>query len=322
MNILVTGGAGFIGRWVVRNLLQQGHFVFVIDNFSSGSLTNLAELAEHPNLRISEADIRDAKAVSNIFAAKPDACIHLAALVNVQESIDDPSKALAVNVGGTFNILEAARQTGTKVVFVSTCMVYGSADPGRAIDEEHPILPASPYAGTKAAAEALVRSYNRAYGLPTVILRPFNTYGPFQRTDLEGGVVAIFVRRALEGQVLEVFGDGLQTRDFLYVEDCAEFITRATFSERAVGEVINAGTNQDIAIKDLALLIGGSWRNVCFQPHIHPQSEIKKLVCDYSKAKQLLGWEPKTNLAEGIAEMFSWVKVNGRKQLRPTPTER
>ncbi len=308
MKILVTGGAGFIGRWVVQKLLGQGHLVYVLDDFSNSSPANLAEFQDDPNLTILVGDVSDFATVSRLLAARFAVCLHLAARINVQSSIDSPGTTFAVDVGGTYNVLEAARRTGTKVVFVSTCMVYAPGDATIAINEEHPRKPASPYAGAKLAAEALVQSYFYAYGLPTVILRPFNTYGPFQRADAEGGVVAIFVKRFLEGRDLEVFGDGWQTRDLLYVEDCAEFITRAAFCERAHGEILNASTGRDIAIRELALLIAGMPEKIRFVPHRHPQSEIKKLAGDYSKAKNLFGWQPKTSLEEGIAKTLAWFK--------------
>jgi nucleoside-diphosphate-sugar epimerase len=178
-------------------------------------------------------------------------------------------------------------------------MVYDLTS-SKAINEEHPVNPKSPYAGSKLAAENLALSYYHAYGLPVVITRPFNTYGPYQKSNMEGGVVSIFIRSLLEGEPLKVFGDGTQTRDLLYVEDCAEFIVKAAFTEKAVGEVINGGYGQDIAINDLAVLVCKDAERIKHVKHHHPQSEIPKLLCDYTKAKEMLGWVPKTSLEEGI----------------------
>jgi len=185
-------------------------------------------------------------------------------------------------------------------------MVYdvGSGD---AIDESSPVRPASPYAGSKLAAENLAESYYHGYDLPVTILRPFNTYGPFQRTGLSGGVVSIFVSRDLQNKDLIVYGDGTQTRDLLYATDCAEFIVEATFSDAAVGEVLNAGTGQDIAIKDLAKLIATEGTDIVFEPHRHPQSEIQKLRCDASKANEIFGWEPSVSLKEGVDRLRTWL---------------
>jgi dTDP-glucose 4,6-dehydratase len=298
MEILVTGGAGFIGRWVVKKLLDDGYEVCVLDNLSNGRMENIDELKNNPKFKFILGDIKDKEVLKSVFE-NVDICIHAAAAINVQESIEKPQKYYDMNVNGTFNILEAARNRNVKVVLIGTCMVY-DLTASKAISEEHLLNPKSPYAGSKLAAENLALSYFHAYGLPVVITRPFNTYGPYQKSDMEGGVVSIFVKSLLEGELLKVFGDGTQTRDLLYVEDCAEFIVNASFNEKAVGVVINGGYGQDIAIKDLALLICKDAERIKHVKHHHPQSEIPKLLCDYTKAKELFGWGPKTSLEEGI----------------------
>ncbi|MCL7414167.1 MAG: GDP-mannose 4,6-dehydratase, partial [ANME-2 cluster archaeon] len=138
--------------------------------------------------------------------------------------------------------------------------------------------------------------------------RPFNTYGPFQKSTGEGGVVSIFVLKELNGEVLNIYGDGTQTRDLMYVEDCAEFVVQAAYSDAANGELLNAGLGEDITINDLAALVCKDAGRIRHVEHIHPQSEIPKLVCDYSKAKRLLGWEPKISLIEGIGKFRNWMK--------------
>ena len=298
MKILVTGGAGFIGRWIVKKLLDEEHEVCVLDDLSNGRKENIEEFKDSKKFRFIQGDIRDKNLLEEVFK-DIDICIHAAAAINVQESIDDPQRHYDVNVNGTFNILEAARKNDVKVVLIGTCMVY-DLTASKAINEEHSLNPKSPYAGSKLAAENLALSYFHAYGLPVVITRPFNTYGPYQKSNMEGGVVSIFIKSFLEGEPLNVFGDGTQTRDLLYVEDCAEFIVKAAFNEKAVGEIINAGSGTDIAIKDLALLICKDGERIRYVEHHHPQSEIPKLLCDYTKAKRLLGWKPKTSLEEGI----------------------
>jgi dTDP-glucose 4,6-dehydratase len=306
MNVLVTGGSGFIGRWVVKKLLDEGYKVCVLDDLTNGRTENIEEFKKDKNFDFVQGDIRDKEVLMRIFK-DIDVCIHAAAAINVQESIDDPQRYYDVNVNGTFNILEAARNRNVKVVLIGTCMVY-DLTASKAISEEHPLNPKSPYAGSKLAAENLALSYYHAYGLPVVITRPFNTYGPYQKSDMEGGVVSIFVNSLLQGEPLKIFGDGTQTRDLLYVEDCAEFIVNASFNENAVGEVINAGSGKDIAIKDLALLICKDPERFVHVKHHHPQSEIPKLLCDYTKAKKLLGWKPKTSLEEGIEKTKEWIK--------------
>jgi len=307
---LVTGGAGFIGRWVVKNLLSRGRKVVVIDNLSNGRKENLEEFKEDPNLEeFLVEDIKDPHIIEKLFLEyKFSKCFHLAAQINVQESLDYPERAFENNIIGTYNILEEARKYNTKVILIGTCMVYDLADVDIAISEDHRIKPSSPYAGSKVAAEELALSYHYGLGLPVVILRPFNTFGPFQKTNMEGGVVSIFVNLKLKDEYLKIFGDGTQTRDLLYVEDCAEFIVLASENENCIGEIINAGTGKDISINDLAILIVKDEKRIIHVKHHHPQSEIMKLVCDNSKAKRLLNWEPETSLEKGILKLEDWIK--------------
>ena len=306
MNILVTGGAGFIGRWIVKKLMDDGHAVSVLDDLSNGRIESIKEFEGNPKFKFVLGDIRDKNLRGEVFK-DIDICIHAAAAINVQESIENPQRYYDVNVNGTFNILEEARKRDVSVVLIGSCMVYDLTT-SEAINEAHPLRPKSPYAGSKLAAENLALAYFHAYGLPVVITRPFNTYGPYQKSDMEGGVISIFIKAFLEGKTLNVFGDGMQTRDFLYVEDCADFIVKASFSKKAIGEVINAGSGKDIAIKDLAFLICEDVKRIRYVEHHHPQSEIPKLLCDYTKAKNLLNWEPEISLEEGIEKTKEWIK--------------
>lgn len=308
MRFLITGGAGFIGRWIVKRLIEEGHHMDVLDDLSNGSKTNLAEFEGTECLKsFVVGDVRDKAMVEKMFDSNPDVCIHLAAQINVQESINKPQKTFSVNVEGTRNILEAAKRHGTKVVFVSTCMVY---DVGSAITETGRVNPKSPYAESKLRAEKLALDYWQKYKLPVTVLRPFNAYGPFQRSDAEGGVVSIFVKSAINNEPLSIFGSGEQTRDFLYVEDCAAFILEAALSNDATGEIINAGTGREVSINQLARMVSPNVRHAL---HPHPESEILRLGCDYSKAHKLLGWAPKTRLEEGIERLKDWlVQQNSR----------
>lgn len=303
MKILVTGGAGFIGRWVVKKLAESSD-IWVLDNLSNGKEENLLEFRNKLKDFVI-GDIRDTKILKTIFKNKFDICIHLAADINVQSSIDDPKETFESNITGTFNLLEEARKAGTKFIFISSALVYSSAN--RPINESHPLKPASPYAASKIAGENLAFSYYFTYNLPVVVLKPFSAYGPFQKSNMEGGVVSIFIQKSLDNQPLPVFGDGTQTRDFIYVEDCAEFIIKAAFSDKAIGEIINAGSGSDISIKDLALLISNDQKMIKLVPHHHPQAEIQKMVCDDSKASKLLGWVPKTSLKDGIIKTRDWM---------------
>lgn len=307
MKILVTGGAGFIGRWVVKRLLTQGHRVTAFDDLSNGRLMNMEEFRDNPDFSFIEGDIKDRGLLASAFQPGFDLVYHLAASINVQDSIDDPRTTFNNDVIGTFNVLEECKRAGTKVVFMSTCMVYDRSLDDAGITEEHPVKPASPYAASKLAGEALALSYYHAYGLPTVVVRPFNTYGPFQKSSGEGGVVAIFIQRDLQGADLNIYGDGTQTRDLLYVEDCASFVIETGMNDKADGLILNAGLGRDITVNDLAALICQDPQRIKHVAHIHPQSEIPKLLCNYRKAQELLSWQPAVSLEEGLSRTREWI---------------
>lgn len=306
--VAVTGAAGFIGRWVVNELLDRDITVYGLDDFSNGSERNIAEFRDDDRFHITEGDVRNRGDVNQLFDHEPDACIHLAAAIDVQESLEEPQLHFESNVIGTERILEACRRTGTRLGLVGTCMVYDMVDSGGGIDESHPTKPASPYAGSKLAAEDLAEGYYHGYDMPITFLRPFNTYGPYQKTGMAGGVVSIFTERDLKGKELKIYGDGTQTRDLLYATDCARFIVDATFSDAAVGEVLNAGTGTHISINDLAELIASEGTEINHVEHHHPQSEVQKLLCDSTKAREVLGWEPEVSLEEGVSRLRTWLR--------------
>ena len=309
MNVLITGGAGFIGRWVVKKFLDNGDKIIAFDNLVNSSLKNIEEFKFNKNFEFIKGDILDKNALKEIFNGGVDLCLHLAAEINVHDSLKNPKKHFEVNVVGTQNILDLCHENNTKLVLMSTCMVYDTAT-NKAINEGHPVKPASPYAGSKAAAEFFVMSYYHVYKLPVAILRCFNTYGPFQKSNMEGGVISVFIKRKLAGKDLEIFGSGEQTRDFLYVEDCADFVFETSLNEKAVGEVINAGSGMDIAVNELAYMIVKDKSRMKHVKHHHPQSEIMKLQCDNSKTKEILKWDPVTNLEEGLKKTEEWMKLN------------
>jgi UDP-glucose 4-epimerase len=306
--VAVTGAAGFIGRWVVAELLERGCTVYGLDDFSNGSERNIREFRDVDACEIYEGDVRSREDVDRLFEHDLNACIHLAAEIDVQESLEDPQSHFDANVVGTQHILEACRRTDTRLGLVGTCMVYEMVDSEAGISEDHPTKPASPYAGAKLAAENLAESYYHGYDLPVTILRPFNTYGPYQKTGMAGGVVSIFSSRDIEGEPLKIFGDGTQTRDLLYATDCARFIVEATFSSETVGEVLNAGTGTDVSINELAALVATDGTEITHVEHHHPQSEVQKLLCDSTKAREMLDWEPKVTLEEGISRLRTWLR--------------
>lgn len=338
MKALVTGGAGFIGRWVVARLLAAGHEVLALDDLSNGRRENLAEFAGAPAyLGLVEGDLKDRGLLGRLFKNIVwDRVYHLGASIHVQRSIDDPEATFRNDVDGTFAVLEACREQyfrlngldvnarcfrldevggrlrerRPRLLVMSTCMVYALASGERGIAEGHALRPASPYAASKIAADNLALSYFHSYRLPVTVVRPFNTYGPFQKSNTEGGVVSVFLKRDLAGEPLLVKGDGTQTRDLLYVEDCADFVSRAAECPEAGGEVINAGTGQDIPVKELARLAASHGNRIVYVPHDHPQAEIPRLLCDPAKARALLGWQPVTPLAEGLRRTRAWLNAN------------
>ncbi len=339
MKILVTGGAGFIGRWIVKQLLQQPeNEVLVLDDLSNGRKENLEEFKDNTNfLGLIEGDLKTRTLLKKIFSEHAfDKVFHLGASINVQDSIDNPEVTFQNDAVGTFEILERCREQfmtlngldfnaeqflledvenqlnirKPRVVMMSTCMVFQLASDENGIDENHPLRPASPYAASKIAADNLALSYHHAYKIPVTVVRPFNTYGPFQKSNSEGGVVSIFLKRDLESKPLFIKGDGTQTRDLLFVRDCADFVISASEVEEAEGKIINAGTGRDISINDLADAVVSGGNEVKHVPHDHPQAEIPRLLCNPAMAKRVLGWEPKVSLERGLDETREWLADN------------
>ena len=306
--ILITGGAGFMGRWTAKNLLLKGHKIWILDNLSNGFEKNIEEFrGELQDFII--GDVKDKSLLLKLFENNFDVCIHFAAAIDVQDSIDNPENNFSDNCIGTFNVLEQCRKHNTKIIFISSALVYKTAESGQKITEEHPLLASCPYTANKINGENLVMAYFRTYNLSAVILRPFSIYGPYQRSDSEGGVMSIFINKKLKGKPLEVFGDGGQGRDFFYIEDCAEFVARACFSDRAVGQVFNAGYGTEVKIKDLAKKIAGNEAEVKFIEHHHPHAEVMSMCADSSKAENILNWKPTVNLDEGINRTTQWLKL-------------
>jgi nucleoside-diphosphate-sugar epimerase len=306
--VVVTGAGGFIGRWVVHELLERGFTVRGMDDLRNGSQRNIAAFDTEDAFEFTTGSVTIRDDVEAVLTEEVDFCIHLAAEIDVQESLDDPDSHFEANIVGTKHILESCRENEIALGLVGTCMVYDMVESEAGIDESHPVKPASPYAGSKLAAENLAESYYHGYGLPVTIMRPFNTYGPFQKTGMAGGVVSIFTNRDIAGKPLTIYGDGTQTRDLLYVTDCAEFIVEATLSDETTGEILNAGTGTDISINELAELIASEDTEIEHVEHHHPQSEVEKLLCDPTKARSMIDWEPTVSLAEGVSRLREWLK--------------
>jgi len=302
MQALVTGGAGFIGSHLVDTLLERGAEVLVIDDLSTGRRENLASALER-GAELIEADVTDAAAVSGVIEARrPSAIFHLAAQIDVRVSVSDPVFDLRVNVGGTINLLEAARQADVgRFVLASTGgAIYGEgSDRALPLDETAECIPDAPYGQSKYAAEGYLSLYSRLHGLSTIALRLGNVYGPRQDPLGEAGVVALFCGALLEGRTPRVFGDGKQTRDYVYVDDIVEALLAAGDSN-AMGK-FNVGTGVETSVTDLGRMIATACGRP-FEPQMAPPrpGEIQRIAIDSSRAASELGWKAKTNLPDGL----------------------
>jgi len=303
MRALVTGGAGFIGSNLVDALLARGDTVTVVDDLSTGRRQNL-DGALAAGAELVELDIRDGEALGAAVAErKPDAIFHLAAQIDVRKSVADPAFDAAVNVGGTANVLEAARaaQCG-RVVFSSTGgAIYGEGE-GKSLPlpETTPPAPMSPYGQSKFAGEGYLALYERLYGLSTVALRLGNVYGPRQDPLGEAGVIAIFCGRLLEGGRPTVYGDGRQTRDYVYVGDVVAAMLAAA-SSSSTGPV-NIGTGAETDVLELARQLGELGGREDFEPELAPPrpGEVQRISIDPGRAESELGWRAETGLTEGL----------------------
>jgi UDP-glucose 4-epimerase len=294
-NVLITGGAGFIGSHVADLLVAQNYQVTIVDDLSSGSKKNLNSQAD-----FIELDIRHHQLHELINRLKPMAIFHLAAQVSVRLSVEDPVTDASINILGSINLLEVAAKAGVKkVIFSSTGgAIYGEQDYFPA-DEEHPSRPVSPYGVAKLAIEKYLYFFRKEYGIDFVALRYANVYGPRQDPHGEAGVVAIFSQKLLSEDQAIINGDGTQTRDFVYVEDVARSNLLALETDYC-GE-INIGTSLEIDINYLFKLLK-EITNSRMPEHHGPAKagEQKRSVIDYSRANKILNWKPRTNLKQGL----------------------
>jgi UDP-glucose 4-epimerase len=303
MRCLVTGGAGFIGSNLVDALLARGDEVTVVDDLSTGRRGNL-EGALAQGAELVELDIRDAAALAALAAERrPRTVFHLAAQIDVRKSLADPAFDAAVNVGGTANVLDAARAAGAgRVVFVSTGgAIYGEGEGQRLpLPEDAPIAPLSAYGQSKFAAEGYLALYERLYGLSGVALRLGNVYGPRQDPLGEAGVIAIFCGLLRSGERPTVYGDGTQTRDYIYVSDVVAAALAAARSE--VSGALNIGTGRETDVLELVAALGRLGGAESFEPELAPPrtGEVQRIALDSARAERELGWRPATNLDEGL----------------------
>ena len=310
MRVLVTGGAGFIGSALVDQLVKRGDQVLVIDNFSTGSEKNLEEAKNVAanNLIVENCDIRNSETTKLIADYEPSTIFHLAAQVDVRASVEDPLTDLETNLVGLIRVLEGGRKAKTrKIIFASSGgTIYGEPDAQQLpLNEDTPWNPLSPYGVSKLAGGLYINTYSSLHGLAGTTLALANVYGPRQDPHGEAGVVAIFAGKLLEGEPCTIYGTGMQTRDFVYVEDVASAFVASI--ENGDGKLLNIGTGAETSIqhlyKEMALAVGTDSKP---EKGTERSGEIERSSLDPSLAEKILGWKPKTSLRDGIHSTLEW----------------
>lgn len=307
--ILVTGGAGFIGSHLVDALAPTNE-VTVVDNLSSGSPDNIGHHLGRDTIRFVQADIRDPKRMGELVRGN-QVVFHLAAQ-GLRLSLFNPQAVHEVNATGTLNLCMAAQEAGVeRFVYVSSSEAYGTAKTVP-MGEDHPLAPTTPYGASKLAGEAYARSYYLAFGLPVVIVRPFNTYGPREHLEgVYGEVIPRFVLRVMNDLPPIVFGDGQQTRDFTEVRDIVRGILLSSECEALIGETVNIAAGREVSINEVAQIVLTSlgWDGELVPLHMEPRpGDVRRHYADISKARQVLNFEPEIGITEGVQHYIDWAK--------------
>ena len=315
MRTLVTGGAGFIGSTLVDRLLAEGHAVDVVDDLSTGTLANLADAraGSSHDVTFHQVDVRSGEMVEVMARRRPDVVFHLAAQADVRVSVQRPVFDADVNILGTLRVLEGARAAGTaRVVFAASGgTLYGDPDPADLpVRESHPQRPLSPYGVSKKAAIDYLIAYRELHSVEFCALALANVYGPRQDPHGEAGVVAIFADRLLRGEPVTIFGDGEQTRDFVYVDDVVDAFVRA--ATRGGGLLLNVGTGHEVSVNRLASVMAEA-AGVSPDPVFAPPrpGELLRSVLDPERAGIHLGWQAWTELGEGVQAVLDHVRAAG-----------
>jgi nucleoside-diphosphate-sugar epimerase len=303
MKILITGAKGFIGSHLAQYLDLKGHELKLIDNFSHPS---------HNPIKVDYGDIRYYYDIASSVEWS-DIVIHLASQIHVDKSINNPEETIETNVKGTLNILEACRKFNKRLIFASSSEVYGTSQTGL-MDESHPLDSQSPYAASKVAGDRLCHAYFRTYDLPVVILRNFNTFGPFQNDGQDGAsygaVIGIFTRAALKNKPLKIYGDGRQERDYMYITDCIQGYGLCINNRDLEGHVLNIGSGETITINELANMIVKITNSKSEIIHVAPRAgEVRKLQADITKAKKF-GLDIHPDFEKNLIKYIEWFKQN------------
>jgi UDP-glucose 4-epimerase len=309
MRTLVTGAAGFIGSTLVDRLLADGHSVVGVDDLSSGRPENIIEAERHDGFEFAKSDIVSADLIGLLADTRPEVVFHLAAQIDVRHSVVDPQFDSMVNVVGTVRLAEAARQAGVrKIVHTSSGgSIYGTPQTFPT-PEDIPADPASPYAAGKVAGEVYLNMFRNLYGLECSHIAPGNVYGPRQDPHGEAGVVAIFSQALLSGRPTKIFGDGTDTRDYVFVDDVVDAFVKAS-AHAGGGQRFNIGTGVETSVLQLHSVIAKA-AGAADEPEFHPPrlGELKRSSLDNSRAKQVLGWLPQVDLVEGVARTVDYFR--------------
>ncbi|MDX2357071.1 SDR family NAD(P)-dependent oxidoreductase [Dietzia sp. PP-33] len=311
MRALVTGGAGFIGSTLVDRLLAEGHEVTVVDDLSRGRPENLAGAREAgPRFVFHELDLTDPAIGDLVAQARPEVVFHLAAQIDVRLSVEDPVHDAEVNVVGTVRLAEAARRAGVRrIVFTSSGgSIYGPVTE-LPVAESRPVDPLSPYAAGKVAGEIYLEMFARLYGIEWAGVAPANVYGPRQDPHGEAGVVAIFSQRLLAGQPTRVFGDGGNTRDYVFVDDVVDAFVRAAAVPAAAGQRFNVGTGVETSDRGLHSLVAEAVGSAD-DPEYAPArlGDVARSALDATRAAEVLGWTPQVSIGEGVARTVDYFR--------------
>lgn len=306
---LVTGGAGFIGSHLVDALLREGCSVRALDNLENGRLENVAHHRENPAFTFMQGDITDPFDAFNA-AEGIDVVFHLACL-GVRHSLRHPFENHRANAEGSLLMLEAARRAKCRrFIYCSSSEIYGTAE-HVPMTEDHPTRPCTVYGASKLAGEAYTRGYYQTYGLPALVIRPFNTFGPRSHHEGDSGeVIPKAIVRALNNAPLLMFGDGLQTRDFTYVEDTAAGLVAAAKCDAIIGKTLNIGSNFEISVRDLLNRLKGMMKDSA-SPLQHIQNrpgDVLRLYADSSRFMAVTGWKPRVSFDEGLKRTIEWFR--------------